>query len=61
MRRVVVLESPGVVGGDRVSRQELRHRLSDRLGTLDLQEMTDPVDRAFLDVGERGAQELGDL
>ena len=46
--RFVELESPGVVGGDRVPRQELRHRLSDRLGTLDLQEMADPVDRAFL-------------
>src|SRR5687768_6987874 len=59
--RVVELESRGAVVGDRVSGQELRQHLSDRLGTLDLQEMADPVDRAFLDVRERGAQELGDL
>ncbi len=59
--RVVELESSVVVAGDRVSRQELRNRSSDRLGTLDLQEMADPVDRAFLDVRERGAEELGDL
>ena len=34
---------------------------SDGLGTLDLQEMAHPVDRALLDVRERGAEELGDL
>ena len=49
------------VAGDRVSSQELRHRLSDGLGALDLQEMADPVDCALLDVRERGAEELGDL
>ena len=57
----VELESPGVVGGDGVSRQKLRNRLSDGLGTLDLQEMAHPVDRALLDVRERGAEERGDL
>ena len=35
-----------------VSRQELRHRSSDGLGTLDLQEMTRAFDRAVLDVRE---------
>ena len=38
-----------------------RHRLSDGFGALDLQEVTRPVDRALLDVRERGAEELGDL
>src|SRR5918994_7952271 len=35
---------PGAVFGDRVPRQELRHRVSDGLRTLDLQEMADPLD-----------------
>ena len=38
-----------------------RHRSSDGLGTLDLQEMTHPFDRAFLDVREGRAEEVGDL
>ena len=60
---VVELESRGgAVGGDRVSGQELRQRLGDWLWTLDLQEMPDLARRpAFLDVRQRGAEELGDL
>ena len=34
---------------------------SDGLGTLDLQQVTGAVDRAFVDLWQRGAEELGDL
>src|SRR5215207_3219474 len=47
--------------GHGVTPQELRYRSSDGLRLLDLQEMADPVDRAFLDVRQRGAKEVGDL
>jgi hypothetical protein len=39
-----------LVGGERVSLQELRHASSDGLGTLDLQEMAHAVDRELLDL-----------
>jgi hypothetical protein len=39
-----------VVGSHGVLRQEPRHPSSDGLGTLDVQEMAHPVDRALLDV-----------
>jgi hypothetical protein len=35
-----------------VARQELGHRSCDRLGALDVQEMSDAVDGAILDVRE---------
>jgi hypothetical protein len=40
------------VACDRVALQELRDRLSDGFGTLDLQEVAGLVDRALLDVRE---------
>ena len=35
--------------------------MGDGLGLLDVQEVPDPVDGAFFDVRDRGAEELGDL
>jgi hypothetical protein len=55
------MKSPGVASGDRVALREIRDRLGDGLGTLDLQEMAHPADRALLDVREPGADELSDL
>jgi deazaflavin-dependent oxidoreductase (nitroreductase family) len=49
------------VVGDRVSLQEFRHASSHGLGALDLQEVAHALDREFLGLGQRGAEELGDL
>jgi RNA polymerase-interacting CarD/CdnL/TRCF family regulator len=47
--------------GDEAASEELGHRSGDGLGALDMQEMTDAVDRAVLEIEKRRAQELGDL
>jgi hypothetical protein len=41
--------------------QEVGHGFGHRPGLLDVQEVTDAVDRAFLDLPERGTEEVGDL
>src|SRR5215216_4292044 len=43
--------------GHRIPGQELRHRLGDRLGTLDVQEMPDTLDGAVLDLREPGVEQ----
>jgi hypothetical protein len=45
------------LGGHRVVRQEFRHRSSDGLGTLDVQEMADTLDGAVLDLREPGVEQ----
>jgi hypothetical protein len=42
-------------------REELGHGPRDGLGLLDRQQVTGAVDRAFVDVGQRQAEDLGDL
>ncbi len=42
----------GSVAGHGVVPQELGHRSCDGLGTLDVEEMADAIDRALLDVRE---------
>ena len=41
--------------------EEVGDCLGDGRGTLDVQEVPDAVDRALLDVGDRVAEELGDV
>lgn len=43
---------PASVAGHGVAPQELGHPSCDGLGTLDVQEMADAIDRAVLDVRE---------
>ena len=45
------------LGSHGVARQELRHRSSDGLGTLDVQEMADTFDGAILDLWEPGVDQ----